>query len=279
MQDFHVSEKIDIALGDIQRTLFLPLWGRAEETGKDHPLISDRLAVEIMKKVNYDFSTAAKNMHEITRFAWIVRSLLIDRVVREFLRRHPAGTVVNIGCGLDTTFERVDNGSCRWIDLDLPDVIALRRKFLEPTDRRRFVAGSFLENHWLEELNNSDGLMFVAAGVFYYVQESEIKSFFARLADTFGSCEVVCDICSPMGVRAANKLVIQNSGLDERSFLKWGVRRTSDICSWDPRISIVRSHAYFRGMKRHLHPKHWHMAILSDVLRIQYLVHLRISRA
>jgi O-methyltransferase involved in polyketide biosynthesis len=272
-----MPEKTDIELGDIQKTLFLPLWGRANETQKAHPLLIDNTAVEITKKVNYDFSTLANNMREITRYAWIVRSLLIDRVVREFLQRHPGGTVVNIGCGLDTTFERVDNGRCRWYDLDLPDVISLRKKFIEPGGRRRFISSSFLEDAWLHRLSATTGLMFIAAGVFYYFEEAQIRTFFRKLADTYNTCELVCDVSSPMGVRAANKFVIQKSGLDERSFLKWGVEKNSDIISWDPRISIVRSYPYFRGMKRHLQPKYWYVAFMSDLLRIQYLIHLKIS--
>ncbi|HTP13558.1 MAG TPA: class I SAM-dependent methyltransferase [Bacteroidota bacterium] len=270
---------MDVSLGDVQKTLFLPLWGRAVETEKQHPLLVDKTAVSIVKKVNYDFSTVASNMHEITRYAWVVRSLLIDRVVHAYLEQHPDATVVNIGCGLDTTFERVDNGRCRWIDLDLPDVIALRRKFIAPSDRRQFLASSFLDSAWLAGMNDSRGMMFIAAGVFYYFEETAIKAFFRTLADTFRSCEVVCDLCSPFGVRAANKMVIHNSGLGEQSFLTWGIEKTADIESWDPRISIIRSYPYFRGMKRHLRPRYWHVAILSDLLRVQYLVHFRIANS
>jgi O-methyltransferase involved in polyketide biosynthesis len=265
-------------LGDVQKTLFLPLWGRAHETLKKNPLLVDKTAVEIMKRINYDLSPIAKNMHEITKFAWIVRSLLMDRVIRQFLQQHPHGTIVNIGCGLDTTFDRIDNGLCMWYDLDLPDVIDLRKQFICEKDRRKFIASSLLEEAWLKQLKAADGLLFMAAGVLYYFEEEQIKTFFLRLANTFPGCEIVCDVSSPMGVKASNKMVIQASGLDERSFLKWGVKRIGEIIQWDSRIRLIRKYAYFKGMKRHLEPKFRFTALLSDILKIQYLIHLKFSK-
>lgn len=87
----------------------------------------------------------AQSLDQLTMFAWIKRNLICDRMVRSFLTRYPEGTIVNIGCGLDTTFERVDNGKLRWYDLDLPDVIELRSKFVAQSERRKFIAASFLE--------------------------------------------------------------------------------------------------------------------------------------
>jgi len=274
-----MAQKIDISLGDVQKTLLLPLWGRADETKKEHPLLVDVTAVEIVRKINYDLSPVARNMHEITRFAWIIRSLLMDRIIRQFLQQHPHGTVVNIGCGLDTTFDRIDNGSCRWYDLDLPDVIELRRRFICESDRRKFIASSFLEEAWQKQLDDTDGILFMAAGVLYYFDEKQIRGFFKKLADGFPGSELICDVSSPMGVKAANKMVITASGLDERSFLKWGVKEPSEILQWDPRIRLVRKYDYFKGRKRHLGPKSWFAAMMVDVLKIQYLLHLKFATA
>ena len=48
---------------------------------------------------------------ELSQVAWIMRSIYIDEVIRNFLDKHPKATIVNIGCGMDTTFDRIDNGS------------------------------------------------------------------------------------------------------------------------------------------------------------------------
>ena len=163
----------------------------------------------------------------------------------------------------------------KWYDLDLPDVIALRSRFLEETERRRFLATSFLEDDWLEVIEVSGNVLFMAAGVFYYFEEPEIKAFIVRLIDRYPGSEIVFDASSPLGVRVCNKRVIDSSGLGEQSHLVWGLKRTDDIASWDPRIRIVRHllllpHAG-RGLRNKL------MGMLADLLRIQYMIHLRLG--
>jgi O-methyltransferase involved in polyketide biosynthesis len=134
-----MTDRVNINLGDVQKTLFLPLWGRAVETRKGKPMLVDETAVKIIDQVDYDFSKITQNMDELSQIAWIKRSLICDQVIKKFLASYPEGTIVNIGCGLDTTFERTDNGKLKWYDLDLADVIELRRKFIQESVRRKFI--------------------------------------------------------------------------------------------------------------------------------------------
>lgn len=269
-----MNEKIAIDLGNVQKTMLLPLWGRAVETQKEHPLLVDRTALEIVGKVDYDFSTITNNISPLSQAAWIMRSLYVDDIIKNFLARNPHGTVVNIGCGLETNFERVDNGSLTWYDLDLPDVIALRRQFLQENERRCFLTGSFLDEDWLDQIKVTDGVLFVSAGVFYYFEESDIKAFFIRLADRFPGCEVAFDVSSPAGVKVANKRVIESAGLDERSYLKWGLKNTAVLTSWDRRFTLLEKRFYFKhkGLDKHIK----FAGFISDLMKIQYLVHLRL---
>jgi len=273
-----MPDRKKIVLGNVQKTLFLPLWGRAYETQRLKPRLIDKIAVEILGRVDVDFSTMAKNLSPITQRGWISRSLLVDKTVRAFLQEHPGGTIINIGCGLDTTFERVDNGKLHWYDLDLPDVIALRKEFIGECDRRKFIASSFLDDAWLQLLRNESHILFIAAGVFYYFEGDQIKDFFRRLADLFPGSELVFDASSPQGVRIANKLVIKNSGLDENSFLKWGIKNTRELSSWDRRIKILKELSYFKGMRSDLPFKQIVGTFVSDLLKIQWLVHLKFDR-
>jgi O-methyltransferase involved in polyketide biosynthesis len=277
-----MTEKITVELGNVQKTLFLPLWGRAHESKKEKPLLVDRTAQAMLDKVDYDFSNLAANLSPLTQVAWIMRSICVDKVSKDFLAKYPQATIVNIGCGLDTTFERVDNGRLSWYDLDLPDVIALRRKLVQESERRKFISGSFLEEDWTKEINAAQNapiqqMLFIAAGVFYYFEADEIRQFLIRLADQFPGCEILFDASSPYGVKVANKMVIQSSGLDEKSFLKWGVEKPEEILAWDQRIRLLDTLYYFRGRAK-LFP--WKIALIgafSDWMRIQYMIHLRLG--
>jgi O-methyltransferase involved in polyketide biosynthesis len=268
-------EQIKVNLGNVQKTLLLPLWGRAEESKKQKPLLVDETAIRIIEQINFDFSQVTRNIDDLVQIGWIKRSLFYDRVIKEFLKKYPEGTIVNIGCGLDTTFERTDNGKLKWYDLDLPDVIELRSKFVKENDRRRFVTASFLENEWLEAIEVIGNVLFMAAGVFYYFEEPAIKGFMIRLIDRYPGSEIVFDVSSPLGVKASNKKVIESSGLGEKSHLIWGLKKTDDILSWDPGIRIINTYYYYRtgvtGIRNKL------MGLLADFLRIQYMIHLRLG--
>jgi O-methyltransferase involved in polyketide biosynthesis len=272
-----MTEKIAVDLGNVQKTLFLPLWGRATETQKKNPLLVDNKAVEIMHQVDFDFAPIAANMSPLSQYAWIMRSKQIDTTIKGFLEKFPSGTIVNIGCGLDTTFDRVDNGRLRWYELDLPDVIELRRKFIPESERRTYIASSFLETGWLEQIKIDGNVLFIAAGVLYYFTESEIRSFFVRLADSFPGCEIICDVSSPYGVRVANKMVIKRGGFDEKSNLIWGLERPDDLTRWDARIKILEVLFYYRKNRKFLPFSVWLIGTFSDSQRIQYMVHLKMA--
>ena len=265
-----------IELESVQKTLLLPLWGRAVETRKAHPRLEDRAAADIIASVDYDFSTIAANISPLTRLGWIARSLHTDRTTREFLATHAGATIVNIGCGLDTTFERVDDGRLRWYDLDLPDVIELRRGFIADSDRRRSIACSVLDETWMDQVPADGAVLFIAAGVFYYFEEAKIRSLLRRFAGRFSGAEVLFDACSPRGLRLANTRVIKAGGMDQSAILRWGLRRAADIESWDPRIRVLDDYPIFRNLRRTLPVRARIATVISDFLRIMFMVHLRV---
>ncbi|MFZ1979357.1 MAG: class I SAM-dependent methyltransferase [Bacteroidota bacterium] len=272
-----MTKKINVKLGKLQETLLLPLWGRAVETQKTDPKLIDRMAVEIVDLIDYDFSIIAENISPISRFAWIARSLHVDRTIFEFIKIFPGAAIVNIGCGLDTTFNRIDNGRIMFYDLDLPDVIDLRKYFFTENERRKTISCSFLEKKWLSELRVKDGLLFIAAGIFYYFNEHQIKDFFTSIAGLFPGSEIFFDSASPLGVKIANEKVIKNGGMDNTAILKWGLKSAKPIEQWDRKIRVVEEYPMFKGMKEGLSLKMKYGLWMSDVLNIMSMVHIRID--
>jgi O-methyltransferase involved in polyketide biosynthesis len=170
-------------LGAVQETLFIPLAARAREARRKHPVLRDPKAVEMVESIDSD---AAKYGRGAGGLVTILRTAIFDLWVRAFLDQHPAGTVVEIGTGLNTRFERVDNGAVHWIDLDLPDTIELRSRFFNDTDRRRMVAASVLDEGWMQAVAQSPGpYFFVADGVLVYLHEEEVTRTLTRIAQRF----------------------------------------------------------------------------------------------
>lgn len=271
-----MEQKISIKKGNVQETLLLPLWGRAYETQKDKPRLIDKKAVEIIEKLDYDFSTIAKTQ-SMSQHGWVARSLHTDNMVREFIRKHPKATIVNIGCGMDTTFSRIDNGKITFYELDLPDVIELRKHFFEDSERHRSIASSFLDTKWFEQISVKDGLLFLAGGVLYYFDEEQIKDFFISLADHFDTCELFFDALSPLGIKIGNKQVLKKGGMDSVSTVGWGLKPVQSLEKWDKRIKVIHAIPMSRGMKKGLPLLTRMILAIPDILGVCSMVHVRIA--
>jgi O-methyltransferase involved in polyketide biosynthesis len=178
-------------LGTVQETLFIPLAARARETHRRRPVLRDPKAVEMVRSIDYDVRKYGRGAGGSVT---VLRTAIFDLWVRAFLARHPAGTVVEIGTGLNTRFERVDNGQVHWIDLDLPDTIELRRAFFADTGRRRMVPASVLDEGWLAAVRERPGpYFFVADGVLVYLTEDDVMRTLARIAEQFPGAFVAFD--------------------------------------------------------------------------------------
>jgi O-methyltransferase involved in polyketide biosynthesis len=271
-----MKTKIKIDLGDLQKTLFMPVWARAVESEKKKPILFDNTALDIIDSVDFDFSQLSDNVPEISQIAWIARCKRFDMIVNDFITRHPEGTIVNIGCGLDTSYERVKTRTIKWYDLDLPDVIALRKKFLNETDNRKFIPSSFIETGWFEDIVINDNVLFISTGVFVYFEETQIRDFITRVADRFEDSELFFDVTSPKGLEIANQ-VIQKSGLNSGSYFKWGLTNKSIIASWDKRIKILDTYYTFKIDGLSLSDENKNISAISDSLDIQYMVHLKLK--
>jgi len=175
-----MSERVAVSLGPVQETLLVPLYGRATMTRQGAELISDPKAVEMVAAIDYDFSRFDGTMSLVGS---VLRTRIFDRWISRWLDEHPTGTIVEIGAGLNTRYERLDNGRARWFELDLPDVMELRRRFFAETDRRRMLAGSVLDEDWCREVARTGGPWFLAAeAVFIYLQPSEVERIVATIA-------------------------------------------------------------------------------------------------
>ena len=104
-----MQEKIKPVLNGTAETMLQSFYARAEYSQRKKHKFYDAKAVELVNKIDYDFSTAAKD--RTMSSGVIARTLVFDELVKEFIGRNPTATIVNIACGLDTRFYRVDNGT------------------------------------------------------------------------------------------------------------------------------------------------------------------------
>jgi O-methyltransferase involved in polyketide biosynthesis len=184
-----MPENEEARLGAVQETLFIPLAARAREAGKKRPILRDPKAAEIVASVDFDTDKYGRDWGGVLN---VLRTAIFDHWVGEFLAEHPAGTVIELGTGLNARFDRVDNGQVNWIDLDLPDTIELRRRFFSDSARRRMVAASVADEDWIRDVEDSQGpYFFVAEGVFAYLEQA--PQILTRIAARFGGALMAFD--------------------------------------------------------------------------------------
>jgi O-methyltransferase involved in polyketide biosynthesis len=201
------QDKVKIQLSGISQSMLGCLWGRAQLSKRYSSLFYDEKAIELVEKIDYDFSTSddvqgiwfsISHKLDLPGLGLItLRARQFDEKLRTYIIEHPRACVVNIGAGLDTTFYRVDNGLIHWYDLDLPAVIDIRRQLLPEPDRVTYIAKSFLDPSWCKDITYSkDGVFMIAGGVFRFFEGSQVKQFFSMLADNFDGGEIVFNIRS-----------------------------------------------------------------------------------
>lgn len=225
-------------LSAVSQTLLIPLYSRAMESRRPDALIRDPKAVELVSRLDDDFSGVQKLKNEQVNF--LLRMREFDRLARAFLAEHPDGVIVDLGCGLDTRFERVDNGRMEWYGLDLPDVIELRRELLEETPRSHFIGCSVLDFSWMDALSGQAGkpVIFLAEAMLVYLEEADVKRLVQTLAGRFPGAELVCEAYSPVVIRFHPRPQVVAPP-------RWGLKDDRDVEAWAPGIRLLSQWYYF----------------------------------
>ena len=178
-------EKFHIEKNTIQETLVIPLYARKLCSELYPKLFQDPSAAELMERLDYDFSAVEKQSKGLVqRYGALevaMRQTDLASEVRDYLRDHPQAAVVNMGCGLDETGETCDNGTCRIYNIDMPDIIALRDQLIPAGERTKNIACDLNDPRWFDEIDDHDGAVFFAAGVFYYFQQEQAQTLFNLL--------------------------------------------------------------------------------------------------
>lgn len=220
-------------LRGVARTLLVPLACRAIESTRSDAILHDPRAVELFNALggSRDFLLG---MSENDRLFTVMRMRQFDTFARAFLARHPGGLVVDIGCGLDTRFYRLDDGQMNWLGLDLPEAINLRQDWLPDVDRCRSIAKSMFDLEWLEEVKQvNKPVIFLAEGVFPYFSTYEVKPLLTTLAECFPAGELVFDAMVPfvMWLHKSSS-VLKRSGAQAR----WDARNPAELEAWGLRL-------------------------------------------
>jgi len=180
-----------------QESLFLTLGSRALDSRLPAPFLGDTLSDETVTRTGYQLdrfpqlaTTVLDQRSKV--FDVAVRTKMMDRMVRDFVRREPDAVVLDLGAGLDGRFTRVaPPAGVDWYDIDYPEVIELRRKVLPHFENAHDVGADLTDPDWLRGIPGDRPAMIVADGLMLFLAQDDFVSLLRRLTAHFPSGELI----------------------------------------------------------------------------------------
>lgn len=200
-----MSERVSIQRKTVQETLILPLYGRYV-ANKNYPQVfKDTMAFEIMKKIRYDFHSIG--MGSLSSMIYGLRHEQLVTSAKNYLKKYPDAIIVNLGCGLDTSFSFIDNGRCHYVNLDLPEVIELREKLFTLRPREMNLACDALDYIWMDRIGaDPDSHVYIlGGGFFHFLAPDKVKALIARMAERFTRGGMVFDYGNRKSMESINR--------------------------------------------------------------------------
>lgn len=193
-----MKEKVEVT--GVPEIMIQTLYARAKETKKDDAKIIDDIAVRIVEKIDYDFSKADND--KTMSSGVIARTIVLDNIVEQYLNQHPDIIVINIGCGLDTRCYRMKGKYSLWYNLDLPETIEIRSRFLEEKGPIYQIAKSAMDISYTDSITyNGENVLVIVEGLSMYLCENDIKQIFSIIEKSFKTATVMIETMSPFFVK------------------------------------------------------------------------------
>jgi O-methyltransferase involved in polyketide biosynthesis len=260
-------ENMPAGIGDVASTSFITLYCHALETLSDNPILSDPKSVEITNELNKTLSRSDRTLDRILVSGTLDRRLIVhiairakkyDDYARNFLQRFPDGVIVNIGCGLDSRFLRIDNGRVVFYDLDLPEITAIKKVFFSMTERYHIISSSVLDFDWMAEVRQHKGpFLFMAEGVFMYLEVRDVRSLVLKIRETFPGSELVSEVVNALWLRYPLKNILDYKmrwqvHLGKDAMFRSGISDGREMEQWHSGIQFLDEWSYFDSEEKKL---------------------------
>ena len=232
-------------LDGIPSTLLIPLVARAlGDKIFAGFAVGDAFAAPALAQMDVDAAPFLRDKASV--FGVLSRTRLFRQLASEFFDRCPRALGVNLGCGLSSYFQWLDRGSNHWLDADVPQVVAIRKRLLPAGGKRHLQATLDLTvPGWWQALglpgrDSRQPVFLICEGVLMYLQAQEVE----RVLYEFGhnapeGSEFVCDTFSWLATGCA---ALHPSVCHTQAQFKWGPRHLREFTAPHPRLVLRSEH-------------------------------------
>ena len=242
-----MKEKIDLSA--VSETMLVPLYARAIESKKENPEFIDQTAIKVMDSLDYNFKKRFKtSTNKMNFWGCSARTVILDNLTKEYIKENPDATIINIACGLDDRFSRVDNGQIIWYNLDFEDIIDLREKLIEKNDRIINIASSALDLTWMDKIENKENVLVIAEGFLIYLDEKEVEELFNHISQKFKNVKLLIELMSNWMVKNQKAHdTVRTTG----AVFKWGINESKDFEKLCPSYELLSEYNLTDLMKKY----------------------------
>ena len=249
----------ELDFSGVEETALLTLYAKAVESQSINPILKDEKAEEMAERLDPLLrQRTGKMAHQLYSrsldprlTAHIpLRAVKYDAYAQDFLAEHPEGVIVNMGCGMDARFFRIDNGRVHFFDLDLPVMIRFKRQLLEENARYKMIAQSVLDFSWMDPIEEiRQPKLFLAEGIFMYLPEGEVRKLVLELRRRFPNSDLVCELTNKAWTeglwgRIAAMKMRSRLHMNEDAGFQFGVKDARDLESWGEGIEFKEKWFY-----------------------------------
>jgi methyltransferase (TIGR00027 family) len=244
-------------LSEVSKTAISTLRCRAMESARDRPLISDPIATCCVERLAALASPEERALLFDRKLPpglcnyIALRARKYDAITNEFIAAHPGCVVVNLGCGFDTRYWRIDHARCDYVELDLPELVEMKRQVLAERLDYRLIGGSVLDPAWMHSVN-PDGrreTLLLAEGLFMYLPKPDVLSLFGAISNWFRDSRLVFEVATEAYTHGFMKRIVamkirRQTGADAGASYQFGVRSAREVESYGRGLKVLSEWSY-----------------------------------
>ena len=239
-----MNEKTKVSVQGVPETMLQTLYARAKESRQEKHHIYDEKAIEIVEQLDYDFTKADSD--KMMSYGVIARTIVLDRLVDDFLTKNPNTVVINIASGMDTRCYRMAGKYSRWYNIDLPETMDIRARFMEENGPVYQIAKSATDEAYVNDIEyNGEPVLVIIEGLTMYLGEADVKKVFDIIDKKFSTAKVLVETMSPFVVKNITEKSIEKSAAK----FTWGVKNGKKLQELIPHFTNKADVSLVEGMK------------------------------
>ena len=251
-------KKAPLKLTDVSKTAIVTLRSRVIESERSRHVITDPMARFCLDKIismvpeEDNEQVLKRNLSPVLTLHLALRARKYDSLVNDYIAENPGCVVINLGCGFDTRYWRINNRECEYLDLDLPEVIELKKEILGEELKYELIGSSVLNTSWIDMVTakRSQNVLLLAEGLFMYLEREDVINLLRVITRSFLRSQIILEVVEQKYTRGIWKRMAEMKmkrelGLEAGSSYNFGIKDARELETFAGGIRVISEWSYF----------------------------------